>query len=159
MAFITYNQFKAMYADSAMTQAQFTIYERQAERVLDVLTTGLDNVHKLYDYFPTKQRDVQNVQDATCHITNLLYQIDQAESAYTPSVGADGLVSSKVVASRSSGTESISYATNISTSVLEASKNEAYKQELLMKTARFYLAGTEDKNGVNLLYMGAYPYV
>ena len=148
-----------MYTDSAMTPAQFNLFERQAERVLDVLTTGLDNVHKLYDYFPTKARDVQNVTDAMCHLTNLLYQIDLAERAYTLSVGADGLVSSNVVNSRSSGSESISYANNISTSVLDASKSEASKRNLLERTARFYLAGTEDKNGVNLLYMGAYPYV
>ena len=142
-----------------MTPAQFNLYERQAERVLDVLTTGLDNVHKLYDYFPTKERDVQCITDAMCHITNLLYQIDLTERAYNLSVGADGLVSSKVVSSRSSGSESISYNNNVSTAVLDASKSEASKQELLSRTARFYLSGAQDSNSVNLLYMGAYPYV
>lgn len=159
MAFITYDQYQQMYVDSAMTPAQFNLFERQAERVLDVLTTGLDNVHKLYEYFPIKERDVQNITDAMCHLTNLLYEIDIAERAYSLSVGADGLVSSKVVASRSSGSESISYNNNISSTVLDASKSEASKQEILARTARFYLAGTQDSNGVNLLYMGAYPYV
>ncbi|MBR2680495.1 MAG: hypothetical protein IKE23_07045, partial [Exiguobacterium sp.] len=89
--------------------------------------------------------------------SNLLFQIDMTASAYTPSVGADGLASSKVVASRSSGSESISYASNVSTSLIEATKSEDAKMALLSRTARFYLAGVEDANGVNLLYMGAYP--
>lgn len=157
MAFLSYGDFLVMYPQSALTQAQFNVYERQAERVLDVLTTGIDNVHKLYEHFPTNERDVQNVQDATAHLTNLLFQIDTTSSAYTPTVGADGLSSSRVVASRSSGSESISYASNVNTSIIEATKSEDAKMKLLSQTARFYLAGVEDKNGVNLLYMGAYP--
>ena len=157
MAFLAYGDFLNYYPNSALTQAQFNLYEGQAERVLDVLTTGLDNVHKLYDHYPTKARDVKCIQDAVAHLSNLLFQIDMTASAYTPSVGADGLASSKVVASRSSGSESISYASNVSTSLIEATKSEDAKMALLSRTARFYLAGVEDANGVNLLYMGAYP--
>ena len=159
MGFLSYGKFIGYYPNTALTEAQFGLYERQAERVLDALTTGIDNVHKLYDYFPTNARDAQYIEDATAHLTNLLYQIEMTASAYTPSVGADGLASSKVVASRSSGSESISYASNVSTALVEASKSEDAKTALLNKTARFYLAGAEDKNGVNLLFMGAYPYV
>lgn len=158
MAFVTFDEYQTMYPNSDLTSGLFDVYERQAERVLDALTTGVDNVHKLYDYFPTKERDVQAVQDATIHITNLLYEISKAESAYALSVGADGLATSSVVASRSSGSESISYSQN-KTAISEAVTSFEAKQNILNRTARFYLAGGEDKNGVNLLYMGVYPYV
>ena len=155
MAFIDYSYYKGMYPNSTLTETLFSGYERQAERVLDVFTTGVDNVHKLYEYYPTKERDVSAVQDATTHIVNLLYEIDLAMQAYALKTGADGNLSSGVVASRSSGSESISYQ-QVRTSIQEAGLSDEARQALLYRTARFYLAGAEDANGVNLLYMGAY---
>lgn len=94
-------------------------------------------------------------------------EIEQAEESARNASGfvtrEDGTVQSKLVASVSSGSESISYATSSSgakNSLIGAVlTDKAAQEKLYADTFSEYLSGVLDANGVNLLFMGAYPCV
>jgi hypothetical protein len=66
-----------------------------------------------------------------------------------------------VVSSKSAGNESISYATSSTkdTQLSEAASDSKKREQYLLETARAYLSGVKDANGVGVLYGGAYPHV
>lgn len=160
MAFIDYEYFKGQYPNSDLSAAEFGGIEASVERYLDAVTTTIDNVHKLTRYFPAEDtEDRANVMFATAMLVNLYWQIDKAASAYGLVQGADGYYSSGVVQSRSSGSESVSFGNSGGSLVQKAAQSDEERDKLLFKTARIYLSGVSDSNGVNLLYGGVYPYV
>ena len=87
-----------------------------------------------------------------------------AASARAMTENADGTVRSRVISSVSSGSESVSYATGSAarsgtTAIDAAVSDPGARARLLDDIVRRYLSGVKDANGVNLLYMGRYPYV
>ena len=136
----------------------------EADRLLDKHTTGIDNVRKLRVAFPTDEYDAEAVRRCEFALVYRLYRFDKAEkaaAANTDSLG-DG-VTSGIIETISSGTESITYATDTESMVgtpIDAAVGDVTKrQELFARTIRDHLTGVTDANGVNLLYMGVYPHV
>ena len=152
--YATYEDYIQLYGEG-ITEHEFVRLEMQVERSMDIATTGIDNVRKLKKAFPEEHR--QAIMLCACQMVNLAKQIADAEAASGYVAGKNGL-QGKAVASMSAGNESVSFSSG-STAISEAAFNAEKKGKLLLSAAKEYLAGLKDANGVNLLYMGAYPYV
>ena len=155
-----------MYADfnlyvSLYGEIEGTAYNRlawQAAKLLDKYTTGIDGVRKLQKAFPSDIYAQEAVKRCECALVNLLLQIEQTEKAGAVATRADGTLTIGAVSSVSSGAESISYAAG-NTAINTAAADNSARERLISSTVREYLSGEKDANGVNLLYMGVYPYV
>lgn len=157
--YITFDEYTQLY--EPMEERLFNVLAFDACRVMDVHTTGIDNVKKLKKY-PPEGDDALAVKHCAAKIINLLYQIQQAESSAMESAGYESTeqgLRGKVISSVTAGNESISYVTgNSSATAIDAAvKDKTVRDKLVADTVREYLSGVKDANGVNLLYMGAYP--
>ena len=138
-----------------------------AQKKLDNATTGIDGVRKLKHAFPTNEDDAETVKRCLCALLMLAYNIEQAEKRISLTKGYvennDGTLKGKVIKSMTSGNESVEYSLFGGSSeksmldVVVADKNA--QEKLYFDTIKEFLSGTLDNNGVNLLYMGRYPYV
>ena len=160
MAYIRIDYYKGIYGE--ISEQEFANLSWEACRILDVHTTGIDNVKKLKAYFPTDEDDAELVKRCAAKLVNFLHKVQQAEAA---AMEAHGFISTengmrgKVISSVSAGNESISYSVGNATMIDKALSDPAVKEKLFRDTIREYLSGVADANGVNLLYMGVYPRV
>lgn len=159
--YISQNEYTALY--DPIEERDFNRLLFQACQAVDRFTTGVDGVKKLRVAFPTDEDDVTAVKNCVANVTNILYQIQEAEKSAFLARGyaetANGL-QGKVVSSVSAGNESVSFDSGGgSTSVDKAITNIAERNRLIQSIVREYLSGVTDSNGVNLLYMGVYPRV
>ena len=155
MAYITYNQY-TQYG-GALTQAEFDRFSYDAQRYVDLQTTGIDNVKKLKVAFPTDTDDAEAVYHCLVRIIDILDEIDKANAAMGLVTDSNGITHG-VVSSVSSGSESISYGgSGLVGMTQKAAASNAEKNTLIYSEIRRYLSGITDANGVNLLYMGRYP--
>lgn len=158
MRYVTIDDYVGLYGDEStvMTIEAFNRLGYEAERFVDAITTGVDNVHKLDVAYPINERDAEAVK--MC-ILALIHTLHEARIAADTALGnvADSNGRHGAISSVSSGSESISYATG-GTYVHAMNGDMKVKQATLMQIARQYLSGVTDKNGVNILYMGVYPY-
>lgn len=157
MAYVDFDFFKDIYKD--VPEENFKNLEWEARRIIDACTTGIDNVKKLAVAYPIDLDDAETVKRCMCKLIKLIYDINTAEASRGAVQREDGTVVSGVVSSVSSGSESISYATSGGTAIDAAVGDIAARRSLMLHTVKEYLTGVTDANGVNLLYMGVYPYV
>lgn len=163
MSYITYDYYVSLYGGESLSSEQFNVLSWKAFRKLDMHTTGIDGVKKLKIAFPTSEDDAEAVRQCAAAVLNIVAQITTAENSASKVRGytetANGL-QSKVIATISAGNESVSYATgNASTTLIDKALIDINVQNKLFRdTIQMYLSGVKDANGVNLLYMGAYPY-
>ena len=159
-AYIAYQDYVSIFGAN-LSETDFNRLEYEAEKRLEHLTTGIDGVNKLKYFFPTDESDAEAIKHCLCAIVNAAYQIEQISNASGVVVNENGTITGKSVVSMSSGSESISFSSASSGSSVyaEASKNLAVNNQLVQEQSRIYLSGVKDSNGVNLLYLGAYPYV
>ena len=159
--YINFDEYTALY--DRIEERDFNRLVFQACQAVDNLTTGVDGVKKLRVAFPADEDNATAVKHCVASVTNLLYQIQEAEKSAFLARGyaetANGL-QGKVVSSVSAGNESVSFASGGgSTAVDKAVTNIAERNRLIRSVVREYLSGVTDANGVNLLYMGVYPRV
>lgn len=157
--YITLEDYQSIY--DPIDEKLFNNLAFEACRVMDIHTTGIDNIKKLKIAFPTDSDYAEMVKRCAAKIVNLMYQIQQAEISAVENRGYDmteqGL-RGKVISSVSAGNESITYATStFSTAIDAAVKSRTERDKLFANTVWYYLSGVVDANGVNLLYMGRYP--
>lgn len=161
MEYIRRDYYTGLYGE--ISETDFNRLSWDACRLIDRYTTGIDNVKKLKIAFPTDADDSEIVKRCACEVVNLLYRIQQAENSAAAGKGYESTeqgMRGKVISSITAGNESVTYSvggnsseTAIDTAVKDASARENY----IANTIRGYLSGVTDANGVNLLYMGAYP--
>lgn len=161
MSYITSEEYNKMYAP--MEEPLFNRLAFDACRILDIHTTGIDNVKKLKKYFPTDEDDAAAVKHCAAKLIYTLDQINKAEATALEGRGYEATeqgMRSKVISSISAGNESISYTTggNASATVYDAAtKDKTARDRLLAEIVWEYLSGIPDANGVGLLFMGMYP--
>lgn len=157
------------YVDSTFYAANYgtapTAFDRllfEASRIVDNYTTGVDGIAKLKVAFPTDEDAQKAVKHCVCKLMRLINDIENAEKA----IGgyqqrADGTFTSGIVSSISSGSESISFVNgNQINSALASAVADVKARNLMYRDIIIeWLSGIQDKNGVNLLYMGEYPHV
>ncbi len=153
--YITYDEYSELYND--LTEQQFQIYGIRACLEVDSQTTGIDGYKKLRNAFPIDEDDARAVKLCIIELAHTFRQIDIV-NANGGLVEEDGAFRGKQIASVSSGSESITYKTGNS-SYEEFAINTKAKRVFINSLIRDYLSGIKDLNDVNLLYMGAYPYV
>ena len=116
MAYVEYSFYKELY-DSEITDSAFSRFEWEASRLMDRETTGVDGLKKLRYAFPTDEDNVMTVQRCACAIINILHQIEDYNRSVMDANGyikrEDGTLSSNVISSISSGSESISFSNSI----------------------------------------------
>lgn len=166
MAYIDYEYYKNLYENSAITKTTFDRLSYDAGRKIDAATTGVDSVKKLKIAFPVNEDDAEAVKRCVASLISLLYRIEQAEETALDSRGymirEDGTLQGKIVSSVSAGSESISYSdgskSGTATLIDKALSDKEVQRKLYYDTITEYLSGVPDANGVNLLYMGRYPF-
>jgi prophage DNA circulation protein len=159
--YINFDEYTALY--DPIEERDFNRLVFQACQAVDNLTTGVDGVKKLRVAFPANEDNATAVKHCVANVTNILYQIQEAEKSAFLARGymetANGL-QGKVVSSVSAGNESVSFSSGGgSTAVDKAVTNIAERNRMIQSIVREYLSGVTDANGVNLLYMGVYPRV
>lgn len=162
MAYTTFTFYEQTYHGNVVPAEEF---DRIADRASDFLDTI--TFDRLADGLPSDERAATKVQKAVCAVCDKLYQLDLAEkqalySAGGTSSGGAGGVTSGVITSRSSGSESISYASPSEiangakawSAVYQAAGNEQEINKLLWSTAAPYLMGIRTEEGIPILYAG-----
>ena len=164
MAYVDYEYYQSLYGEKAIPEAEFNRLLWDAEREIDKATSGVDGVRKLQVAFPTDLYDSEAVKRCVCALVEFLNQIETAERNAN-SVGqyterADGSLQGKVVSSVSAGNESISYAVGKSsdTAISTAIKSVKDRDLTVYAFIASRLNAVSDANGVNLLFVGRYPY-
>ena len=154
------------YAESFGNVVPETDFPRLAERASDFVNTM--TFDRLVDGLPTNERSQKRVKKAVCSLTELMYQIELAEKNAINQASANvtdtnvGNISTGVVTSVSSGSESISYATpqQIGSSAKEwsavysAAGDVQKTNDLLLKAALPLLMGVRTDDGIPVLYAG-----
>lgn len=158
--YITLEEYSNLY--DPIEEKTFNRLAFDACRVMDQHTTGIDNVRKLRKFMPTDEVGAAAVMHCAAKLVNLLHQIQEAESAAALGRGytqTDQGLQRRVISRVEAGNEAISYSdTKLSNTAIDAAvSDETARMNLLKNTVLEYFAGVEDANGVNLLYMGAYP--
>lgn len=163
--YVDYDFYKKLYGSDAMSESEFNRFSWDASKKIEHYTTGADGVKKLQVAFPTDDNGVESVKRCVCVLIDLMSNIKQAEQNLRSATGfiqkEDGTVQGKVITSVSAGNESISYSAKTSNTTLveQAVSDRKARDQLFTDTIRDYLSDVTDSNGVNLLYMGIYPYV
>ena len=167
MAYVDFEFYKTIYGDNAIPEIDFNRLSWDACKKLDNATTGVDGVRKLKIAFPTNEDDAEAVQRCACELVQILCKLERAEETVRSAKGyvqrEDGSLQGKVVSSVSAGNESISYSANggsnsTATLIDKALSDKVVQEQLFRDTITEYLSGVADANGVNLLFMGRYPY-
>lgn len=158
--YITFEEYSQLY--DPMDEKLFNRLAFDACRVMDIHTTGIDNVKKLKNHFPTDEYAAAAVKHCAAKLVNFLYQVHLAELSALESRGYESTeqgMRGKVISSVSAGNESISYVTgNSSATAIDAAvKDKSVRDSLIGNIVWEYLSGVEDANGINLLFMGKYP--
>jgi hypothetical protein len=156
--YITHEEYKQRYGEIEKTVFSRLSYD--AGRLMDIHTTGIDNVKKLKKFFPQDPDDSEAVKMCEAKVISLLAQIQKAEEASAGSYEESEMgIRGRYITSITAGNESITYASGSGqgTVVDKAVSDNEVRESLLANTIRAYLSGVRDANGVNLLYMGAYP--
>lgn len=163
MAYADFEFYATTYHGNVVPEADFPRIADRASDFLDVITFD-----RLADGLPSDERAATKVQKAVCAVAEKLYELELAEKQANAaalagaSSGTSGGATSGVIASRSAGSESISYASLSDTAsgaknwsaVYQAAGNPQETNKILESAARMYLTGVKDNNGVNLLYAG-----
>lgn len=147
--YIEYEYYKTLYGDKALAENEFNRLSWDAEREIDKATCGIDGVKKLKVAFPTNRYDAEVVKRCVCDLIDFLSQLEKAQSTM---INDGGIVSSK-----SAGNESISYV-NGDTVVTNALRSARGKEIAICSLITEKLRDVKDANGINLLYLGSYPY-
>ena len=145
--YVDYAFYKTLYG----TTVDETVFNRliwNAEKLVKNAVTGVDGRCKLDFAFPDVAYDAEAVKRCECALVDIMAKIEKAETE------AEG---NKTVKSVSAGNESISYDTG-SGLIGKVLSNKSAQERLYADTINEYLRGTKDKNGVNLLFGGAYPF-
>ena len=164
MAYADYEFYTTSYFGSVVPETDFP---RLAERASDFVDTM--TFDRLVDGLPSNERSQKRIKKAVCSLTELMYQIELAEKnaanaaagGTSTTIGSGGSTTG-IVASVSSGSESISYATpqQIGASAKEwsavyAAAGDVQKtNDLLLKTALPLLMGVRTDEGIPVLYAG-----
>lgn len=158
--YITYEEYAKICGNDAIPKADFDRLGFRVQRVLDDMTTGVDGVRKLVVAMPTEEYAKECVVRCLGELVHLSAQVEAVRAAGAPVKQANGTVAaSGTVASVSSGSESMTFAsgTAVSSAIRAAAGSMIAERQLYAATVMEYLNGIDDANGVRLLFGGRYP--
>lgn len=152
----TYDFYTSQYYGGVVPETAFSGYADRAMDRLDAITFC-----RLSGIGLSDSNDETKVQKAICAIAECLYLIDTIRNSAAESLGTikheDGTLSSKVLSSVSSGSESISFATTGITGAdmyTKAATDKTEENKLIRQISAEYLQNVKDAKGTLLLYAG-----
>lgn len=154
--YIDFDDYSKVYKD--LTEADFAYLGLKACFELDRQTKGIDGYSKLDNAFPLDEKSAMAVKICAIELVHFMALVEKATNANGYDVDAEGKYVGKQIKSVSSGSESITYSAGTSAFDNVVTSPEE-KKHYIASMVREYLSGITDANGVNLLYMGAYPNV
>lgn len=163
MAYADYDFYTESYYGNVVPEADFDRLADRASDFIDAMT-----FERLVDGLPADKRSQKRIKKAVCSLAELMYQIELAEKNAINQASAKLTdtnvrnISTGIVTSVSSGSESISYATpqQIGASAKEwsavyAAAGDVQKtNDLLLKTALPLLMGVRTDDEIPILYAG-----
>lgn len=163
MAYADYEFYTTSYFGSVVPETGFPRLAERVSEFIDLMTSD-----RLVDGLPTNKHSQKRIKNAVCSLAEKMYQIELAEKNAINQASANvtdtnvGNISTGIVTSVSSGSESISYATpqQIGASAKEwsavyAAVGDVQKtNDLLLKTALPLLMGVRTDEGIPILYAG-----
>lgn len=160
MAYTDYNFYKEKYFGIAIAEADFLRFADRASEKIDLMT-----LDRLADGLPFDEKAATKVQKAVCAVADVLKKIEDFDTRAANAAGYEvdaetGKMIGKIVTSKTSGSESISYSAGSaadlrSLSAVVAVMNDKRAQSRLMyDTAAEYLSGVCGDDGIPLLYSG-----
>lgn len=155
--YVTYSDYTTLYG--SIEETVFNRLVLRASAAADRLTTGVDGIKKLKEFFPEDADDAEVVRAAICGVIKLMADIEATEAATGYVTRTDGTVVGKKIASISSGSESLSYSTDSANGSMAGTLvSDAEAQNKAFNTILTEgLRNITDANGVNLMYRGIYP--
>lgn len=163
MAYADYEFYTTKYYGSAIPDSQS--FDKEAERASDFL--DIITFERLVNGLPENERAQTKIKKAVCALADKLYGLELAEKqALSAAAGSitsgTGDATTGVITSKSSGSESISYASPSEiangakawSNIYSVAGDEQETNKLLYDIAKVYLMGVRDNSGVPLLYAG-----
>lgn len=157
MAYCNYSFYKSEYYGNVIAEHDFPRLSSRAADMLDTLTfnriTCSCDDRYLYDNeIVLGEKEVAKIKKTVCRFAELFFDIESAEKTSREVSGTTDTEEGKrgkLISSVSSGSESISYSTNLNNSVINAILTDRKSQyRLFYDIAKEYLSGT------GLLYAG-----
>lgn len=163
MAYADYEFYTKSFFGNVMPESDFIRLAERASDFLDTLTFD-----RLTDGLPTPEKYQKRIKKAVCAVAEIYYQLDLAQkqalasaSGASAATDANGITTG-IITSKSSGSESISYATAQQTgaaakewsAVYSAAGDTKAANRLLCDSAMPYLTGVVTDDGTPLLYAG-----
>lgn len=157
MIYVDFEYYNKLYGEDAAKESEYNKFAWEACKKVDAYTMGADGVKKLSVAFPVDVEDAEIVKRCVCKLIHLMARIGEIEAIERSVSGyvtrEDGAVHGKIVTSASAGNESVSYGNGFDNAILDLNEREKMYKSIIIS----YLSGVTDSNGINLLYMGAYP--
>ena len=163
MAYADYEFYTKSFFGNVVPESDFIRLVERASDFLDTLTFD-----RLTDGLPTPEKYQKRIKKAVCAVAEIYYQLDLAQkqalasaSGASAATDANGITTG-IITSKSSGSESISYATAQQTgaaakewsAVYSAAGDTKAANRLLCDSAMPYLTGVVTDDGTPLLYAG-----
>ena len=163
MAYADYEFYTKSFFGNFVPESDFIRLAERASNFLDTLTFD-----RLTDGLPTPEKYQKRIKKAVCAVAEIYYQLDLAQkqalaaaSDASAATDANGTTTG-IITSKSSGSESISYATAQQTgaaakewsAVYSAAGDTKAVNKLLSDAAMLYLMGVVTDDGTPLLYAG-----
>ena len=163
MAYADYEFYTKSFFGNVVPESDFIRIAERASDFLDTLTFG-----RLTDGLPTPEKYQKRIKKAVCAVAEIYYQLDLAQNqALAAASGASAATDANgtttgIITSKSSGSESISYATAQQigaaakewSAVYSAAGDTKAANRLLSDAAMPYLTGVLTDDGIPLLYAG-----
>lgn len=164
MAYADFTFYTTSYFGNVVPESDFPRLAERASDWIDVITFD-----RLTDGLPVSVNAQTKIKKAVCALTDVFYQMELAQkkalslsSSYSAASEGSVETSSGIILSKSSGSESISYASPQQTgaaakewsAVFAAAGNPEATNKLLKDTVKSYLLGVKTDKGVSLLYAG-----
>ncbi len=160
MAYTDYEFYKSKYFGTTIAESDFPRFAERASEKIDFLTFD-----RLVDGLPSDEKAVTKVQKAVCAVADVLAKIDEFEKIAGAAAGYEtdaetGKLAGKIVTSKTSGRESVSYSAGSvadlkNSSLVGAVLNDKQARErLIYDVAAEYLTGICADDGIPLLYAG-----
>nr|DAM79215.1 MAG TPA: Head Tail Connector Protein [Caudoviricetes sp.] len=163
MAYADYDFYTKSFFGNVVPESDFIRFAERASDFLDTLTFD-----RLTDGLPTPEKYQKRIKKAVCAVAEIYYQLDLAQkqalasaSGTSATTDANGTTTG-IITSKSSGSESISYATAQQTgaaakewsAVYSAAGDTKAANKLLSDAVMPYLTGVVTDDGTPLLYAG-----
>lgn len=163
MAYADYEFYTKSFFGNVVPESVFLRLAERASDFLDTLTFD-----RLTGGLPTPEKYQKRIKKAVCAVAEIYYQLDLAQKqALAAASGASAttdanVFSGGIITSKSSGSESISYATAQQTgaaakewsAVYSAAGDTKAANKLLSDAVMPYLTGVVTDDGTPLLYAG-----